>query len=189
MVITKMLASSLILALTASIPSVSRRMRTKSSHSNAEVPSQMPKVLASIVCPRSNASDDPSRRESMYDLPVLYGPQMDRTARGFLISWRSDTASSTTSNLFRGTPSFRRSWFVFESYSQSFGIMSGREGGSEPFFALPSLSTLNFLVAMTYYLAELCGVRQWRNEQASRMVRFYTSGQWAWTGFARTYIY
>ena len=149
MVITRMLASLVILAFTASIPSVSRRMRTNSSHSRAVVPIQIPKVLASIVWPRANALDDPSMRERMYDLPVRYGPQIDRTATGFSIPSSSVNASCATSNLLRVTPSLGRSWFVLGSYSQSSGRISGMEGGSESVPVILSLSGVNVLcVAM-----------------------------------------
>ena len=126
-VITKMLASSLALALAESIPSVSIRRIVKLSQSITVVPIQMPNVLASIVWPSAKSSADPSTRESTYDFPERHGPPIANTARGRSMVSRSWRVSGTSLRLARFLPGIVFNSLVEMSYLVSFGMTSGIE--------------------------------------------------------------
>ena len=126
-VITKMLASSLALALAESIPSVSIRRTVNLSQSITVVPIQIPNVLASIVWPSAKSSADPSTRESTYDFPVRHGPPIANTARGRSMVSRSWRVSGTSLRLVRCSPGIVFSSLVETSYLVSLGMTSGIE--------------------------------------------------------------
>lgn len=69
-----------------SIPSVSSNRMAYSSHSRTEVDIQIPCVHGSSVLLILNISLEPRNRERKYDLPLRYGPHMERTASGFFPS-------------------------------------------------------------------------------------------------------
>ena len=69
-----------------SIPSVSSNRIAYSLHSSIDVDIHIPCVHGSSVLLILKTSLEPKNRERKYDLPLRYGPKIERTASGFIPS-------------------------------------------------------------------------------------------------------
>ena len=87
--------------------------------------------------PNANASDEPSSRERMYDLPERQGPHMDNTPTGRLILFNNSSVSGTMFRAVRCVPWSIRSSLERMSYLPLFGMIRGMEEGSPLWLRAP----------------------------------------------------